>query len=54
METQFVKGSSRRAAQWGLGAAILLLITCVTLIIGASVHAGSAYVPSPLQMHANR
>jgi len=39
--------SSRRAAQWGLGAAILLLITCVTLIISASVHAGAYVPPTP-------
>jgi hypothetical protein len=39
--------SSRRAAQWGLGAAIILLITCVTLIISASTHAGSYVPPTP-------
>jgi hypothetical protein len=45
---------SRRAAQLGLGAAILLLITCVTLIVNASVHAGSAYVPPTQTTHAVR
>ena len=42
--------SSRRAAQWGLGAAIVFLITCVTLIISASVHAGTSYVPPTQQI----
>jgi hypothetical protein len=42
-----MQSSSRRAAQWGLGAAILLLITCVTLIISASSHAGAYTPPTP-------
>jgi hypothetical protein len=34
--------SSRRAAQLGLGAAVVLLLTCVTLIVAASVRADEA------------
>ncbi|CAN5654479.1 hypothetical protein BH09PLA1_BH09PLA1_33310 [soil metagenome] len=40
---------SRRAAQFGLGAAILLLITCVTLIVSAAVHAGPSTIPPSAQ-----
>jgi len=40
-----MESSSRRAAQFGLGAAIIFLITCVTLIVSAAVHAGPSNVP---------
>ena len=51
METLETTRPSRRAAQLGLGAAILLLITCVTLIVSASVHAGASYAPPTQQSH---
>ncbi|MBC8107624.1 MAG: hypothetical protein H7Z14_13620 [Anaerolineae bacterium] len=44
-----MESSSRRAAQFGLGAAIILLITCVTLIVGAAVHAGPSNIPPSAQ-----
>ena len=38
--------SSRRAARLGLAAAILLLLGCVTLLIGASLQQGSTSLPT--------